>query len=206
MKRGKIKMKNVKVYFENKETGEMMAAVPRMVLAVTHEDDSVTAIGVGYFVGETTITHLSGKELDANQLAIVLMGYVRSYDLIREYGNSTRKYAFGIEDGYYSDEIELVVYKEKNEEFYIPQVVSTCMVKNGVLSQGKHIFKGYIGDLVELMLHVSPEVKDIFLIDVSHIQKWYEETEETNLGVFGIKSMKVEKPFVPGKTIEKFAV
>ena len=200
-------MKNVKVYFENKETGEMECSAPRMVLNVTHEDNSVTTIGVGYFLGETTLTHLSGKELDTKQLAVVLMGYVRSYDLIREYGKSSRKYPFSVEDGYYSDELELIVYKEKNE-FFIPTVVSTCKVNenDGIISQGAYIFKGYIGDLVEFMLHMSPQVKDIFSMDVAHTAKWYEETEHILLGVFGLKGMAVEKPFVPNKTVEKFTV
>ena len=203
---GEFIMKNTKVYFENKDTGEIEEAVPRMVLVVTHEDNSVTRVGVGYFLGELSLTHLMGKELDVNQLAVILMGYSRTYEAIRTYGGLTRKCGFSIEDGYYSDEKELVVYKEKNNEFYVPTVVSSCKVKDGIISQGSYIFKGYIGNLVEFMIHISPEVKDIFSMSVEHTQKWYEETEHVWLGVFGLVSMAVKKPFVPGETIDKFTV
>ena len=94
-------MKNVKVYFENKE-GEFEQAVPRMVLAATHEDDSVTRVGVGYFLGEISITHLSGKELNVKQLALVLMGYSRTYEAIRKYGELQRKWGFSVEKGEYA--------------------------------------------------------------------------------------------------------
>lgn len=179
------------------------------ILKVKSSDSGYSMIGLRTDGSQVEITHLKGRMLAVPQVAVCLMTWNETYNLIRQYGQTPRKYKFEIlEKPKYvgrSTDLKLKVYKFVNN-FCVPVIADRIHIsEEGKLNQN---YVGYIGDLVEFLRYYNDTCNDIFELEVAHHDIYENNTSFDCAGFYGIDHIKISynNPQQCKEGMVKFAV